>query len=447
MRGVSVRPVVAAVGIGALLVGLGPGALVTSATAEGLSSKLAPVTIRVSVGPNGAQANGSSGAAKVSKGCRYVTFASAATNIKGGGTNTVDTFLVDAVSGRRWLISKALKGKRPNGDSRPNGISRTGRFVAYDSGASNLVPHDGNHAYDVFIRDRDRFRSERISVPAEGGWANGPSYRPAVSAAGRYVAFDSYATNMIADDTSGGFDVFVRDRVERTTERASFGPGGVEANGESTGAAISSSGRFIVYESGASNLVADDSNGFVDVFIYDRVAATTELVSTGLGGAASNDVSLNADISGNGRYVAFTSRATNLVEDDDNGQSDVFVWDRIAKTTTLVSIATSGEQGADDGALYGTLSDDGSVVTFDGFASNVVPHDTNIAPDVFLHSMTSGVTRRVSVSTSGKQGNWGSIASAISGSGRCVVFTASSTNLVPHDTNGDSDILMRRFAS
>jgi hypothetical protein len=412
-------------------------------------TRAAASTVRASVQTGGGEANASSGSSKVSANCRVVTFASAASNLVAGDTKRhVDAFAHDLTSGRTFLVSRALNGERADGDSRPNGLTASGRFIAYYSSASNLVRGDSKEAYDVFVRARTKARSERISVPAEGGWADRESFRPAISAKGRYVAFDSYATNMVPDDLNGGFDVFVRDRVEKTTERVSVDSSGGEADGESTGAAISSNGRFVVFESGADNLDPADTNDFVDVFVHDRKTGTTELVSAGVGGVAADDLSVNSDISGDGRYIAFTSKATNLVDDDANGSiADVFVRDRVADTTQIVSVSSDGLQSVSQESLQGTLSDDGSVVTFDSFSSRLVPHDTNRDPDVFVHFMESGATRRVSVSTTGHQGNLGGLASAIAGGGGCVSFTTGSTNLVPHDTNAAADVLLRRFAS
>lgn len=410
----------------------------------------AATTVRVSVSSGGGQANGSSGASKVSANCRMTTFSSSASNLVHGDTKRwVDVFAHNAKTDETILVSRALGGERANGNSRPNGVSATGRFIAYDSGASNLVKHDDNDQYDVFVRDTTERRSQRISVPAGGGWADGPSYRPAISADGRYVAFDSYATNMVPDDGSGGFDVFVRDRVAKTTERVSIGLGGEDPDGESTGAAISGNGRFVVFESGAENLVDNDGNGFVDVFLYDRDADTTSLISVGSDGSPSNNTfSGIADISANGRYIAFTSTASNLVADDTNGTiADVFVRDRVAETTQLVSVNSAGEQGSDFQSLQGTVSADGAVVTFDSLSSAMVGNDTNDEPDVFVHVMDSGVTKRASVSTGGKQGNLGSVASAIADGGGCVSFTTGANNLVKHDTNDASDILLRTFAT
>ncbi len=403
-------------------------------------------TIRMSVGDMGQQAKGGSGASKVSADGTRIAFGSAAANLVPGDTNHhVDVFVRDRIAGTTSLVTRGRGGAPADGDSRANGISRTGRYVAYDSFATNLVAHDTNGAYDVFVRDLSTTSQERVSVPTGGGQANAESFRPAISGNGRYVAFDSYATNLVPADTNGGFDVFVRDRLLGTTERVSVGSGGLQANGESTGAAITPDGRYVAYESGASNLVEGDDNGQVDVFRYDRRTGITALISVGLGGAPGDALSDLAGLSASGRYAVFTSSAANLVPDDTNGVADVFVRDMVAGTTELVSVDSSGGQ-SNDGSLYGAISDDGNVVTFDSFADNLVEGDTNGNPDVFAHDRRSGATTRISVTSHGGQGNFGSVASSISGNGRFAVFTTAATNLVRGDTNKASDVLLHRLS-
>jgi hypothetical protein len=402
-------------------------------------------TLRTSVGDHGQQANAGSGAAKVSSDGRMIAFGSAATNLVPGDTNRrVDVFVRDRANHTTILVSRGRGGVPADGDSRANGISSTGRYVAYDSSASNLVAHDSNQQYDVFVRDITTFRQDRVSVSTDGAQANAASFRPAISGGGRYVAFDSYATNLVPDDTNGGFDVFVRDRRLGTTQRVSVGQGGQQANGESTGAAITPGGRYVVYESGASNLVDGDVNGQVDVFRYDRHTGVTDLVSAGLGGDPADDLSDLADISASGRYVVFTSKATNLVRGDSNGVSDIFVRDLVRGKTQRVSLGPDAAQ-SDDSSLYGAISDDGQVVTFDSYADNLVPADTNGDPDIFAYDLVAKTTRRVSVSSSGEQADQGSFASSISGDGRIAVFTSSATNLVAGDTNQTSDVFIDRF--
>ena len=414
------------------------------ASPAGTAMAATPFTVRVSVGIPFRQANADSGASKLSTFGRHVTFASAATNLVAGDTNGfADVFVRDRDSSTTRLVSMSRDGGPANGNSRPGGMGIDGRLVVFDSEASNIVSRDSNGAYDVFIRNVSTGTQSRLSVSSSGGQANGPSFRPSISAQGGIVAFDSYATNLVPSDTNGGFDVFVRNRTANTTRRISIGPGGVQANGESTGASVSADGRYVAYESGASNLVADDLNGQVDVFLRDLGTATTELVSIGLGGEPANGLSTTADVSGDGRYVVFTSVATNLVPDDTNGEADVFIRDRATGTTSRLSVDSAGRQGNGQ-SFYGSVSDDGRRVSFDSFADNLVTGDTNGRPDVFVRDGQQATTTRVSVSSSNVQGNQDSVASAISGDGRFVSFTSGASNLVPMDTNGAADIFAHR---
>lgn len=417
---------------------------VVLASPAGMALAATPFTVRASVATPFRQANADSGASKLSTFGRHVTFASAATNLVAGDTNGfTDVFVRDRDNSTTQLVSMARDGRPANGNSRPGGMGNDGRLIVFDSDASNIVSPDTNGAYDVFIRNVSTGTQNRLSVSSTGGQANGPSFRPSMSAQGGIVAFDSYATNLVPGDTNGGFDVFLRNRTANTTRRVSVGPGGIQANGESTGASVSADGRYIVYESGASNLVPDDANGLIDVFLRDLGTATTEIVSVGVGGEPANGNSVIADVSGNGRYVVFTSLASNLVPDDTNGEADIFMRDRATGTTSRLSVSSAGQQGNGQ-SLNGSVSDDGTRVSFDSFADNLVSGDTNGQPDVFVRHRQLATTTRVSVSSSKVEGNQGSVASAISGDGRFVSFTSGASNLVPSDTNGAADIFVHR---
>jgi TolB protein len=174
--------------------------------------------------------------------------------------------------------------QQANGDSSEPAISADGRFVAFASGASNLVAGDTNGTYDVFVRDRKLQVTRRVSVGPGGQQANSSSVGPAISADGRFVAFSSYASNLVAGDTNGTYDVFVRDLVAQVTRRVSVGAGGQQANSNSSDPAISAGGRFVAFVSVASNLVAGDTNHWDDVFVRDRFAQVTRRVSVGSGG-------------------------------------------------------------------------------------------------------------------------------------------------------------------
>jgi Tol biopolymer transport system component len=233
-------------------------------------------------------------------------------------------------------------GHQANGLSSSPTISADGRFVAFQSEASNLVPGDTNGHSDVFVRDRAAQVTRRVSVGAGGQQGNGESFEPAISAGGRFVVFWSSASNLVAGDTNNADDIFVRDRFARVTRRISVGLGGQQANGHSEVPAISARGRFVAFSSSASNLVPGDTNGTSDVFVRDRMGQLTRRVSVGSGGQQSNDISFLPTISADGRFVGFTSSASNLVPVDTNNADDIFVRDRFAQVTRRVSVGSGG---------------------------------------------------------------------------------------------------------
>ncbi len=285
--------------------------------------------------------------------------------------------------------------------------------------------------------------TELISLSSTGALGNGRSSYSAMSADGRYLAFTADATNLVDGDTNGVSDVFVRDRETGTTERVSVASDGTQANGHSPSCAISADGRYVAFSSHATNLVASDTNGQEDIFVRDRVAGTTEIVSLSSTGAQATSLCWYPAISGNGQFVAFISSASNLVPGDTNGAEDIFVRDRVAGTTEIVSLSSAGAQGDRSGYLYPSLSADGRYVAFTASATNLVTGDTNNCDDVFVRDRLTGTTERVSVSASGAQGNGTSGECAISADGRYVAFSSSASNLVPGDTNGKTDVFVR----
>jgi Tol biopolymer transport system component len=351
-------------------------------------------TTRVSISTRGTQANSSSyGPAAISANGRYVAFSSSATNLVAGDTNgTTDVFVRDRVTGTTTRVSISTRGAQANGGA--PAISADGRYVAFISSASNLVAGDTDGWQDVFVRDRISRTTTRASVATGGTQANRDSYGPAaISANGRYVAFGSSASNLVARDTNGTSDVFVRDRVSGTTTRASVAAHGTQGNRVSAQPAISANGRYVAFGSNASNLVAGDTNGIVDVFVRDRVAGATTRVDVSTRGAQTAhtdpDTTLEDSeqptISADGRYVAFLSGAGNLVTRDTNAARDVFVRDRVTGTTTRVSVATAGTQ-ANQRSSEPAISSDGRYVTFFSDASNLVAGDTNGSSDVFVRA-------------------------------------------------------------
>jgi hypothetical protein len=286
--------------------------------------------------------------------------------------------------GETTRVSLASDGAQGNHASCAASISADGRFVAFSSSASNLAPGDTNDALDIFVHDRQTGATTRVSLASDGSEANGYSWRASISADGRLVAFDSKASNLAPDDTNGFLDVFVHDRQTGATTRVSLASDGGEGNGDSAYASISADGRLVAFASWASNLTPNDTNDTWDVFVHDRQTGATTRVSLDSGSEAKNGHSWRASISADGRLVAFDSEASNLVPDDTNVTWDVFVHDRQTGATTRVSLASDGGEGNGDSA-YASISADGRLVAFDSWASNLTPDDTNGDSDVFVH--------------------------------------------------------------
>ena len=335
-------------------------------------------------------------------------------------------------------VSIGPGGVEGDGDSRYPSLSADGRWLAFDSAATNLVPGDTNGSFDVFVRDLQTGVTTRVSVDSSGVQGDGDSMAPAMAAEGRYVAFESTATNLIPGDTNAFSDIFVHDLLTHTTTRVSVTSSGAQAHSLSQACSISSDGRYVAFESYAANLVPGDTNHSIDVFVRDVVAGTTPRASVDSGGAQGDNMSAEAFISANGRVVAFVSFATNLVPNDTNGWGDAFVHDLLTGATTRVSVDSAGAQ-ADSGSVFPTLSADGRFVTFSSPASNLVPGDTNAEFDVFVRDLQAGSTTRMSVDSSGAQGNASSIHSPGTPSGRFIAILSLASNLVAGDSNGSED--------
>ena len=301
------------------------------------------------------------------------------------------------------LVSLASNGAQGNDDSAGTAtISGYGRFVAFSSFASNLVLGDSNNKQDIFVRDRLDGTTVRVSVNSGGTQADADSYSPTINADGHYVVFTSSAANLVAGDANGFHDVFLRDLNTGTTSRVSAGGLG-EANNNSGSADINGIGRYVVFDSAASNLVAGDTNNGFDIFLRDVVMGSTDRLSVSSSEVQAIGDSFFPSISADGRYVAFHSDAPNLVANDTNGVNDVFVRDVVSDTTTRVSVRSNGTQanGESDGA---SMSADGRYVAFISKATNLVSGDTNVKSDIFVHDMVTGATTRVSLNNGGSRG-------------------------------------------
>jgi len=420
--------------------------------ADGRPSLALPgITERVSVASDGSQGDEDSDSPTISADGRYVAFRSSAANLVDGVTVHAAPILVhDRQTGLTELVSVDSAGNQGNRFSEFPTISADGRYVAFHSRATNLVDDDTNDAGDIFVHDRQTGITERVSVDSAGNQGNDVSYQSAISADGRYVAFDSLASNLVAGDTNGTTDVFVHDRQTGLTERVSVESAGNQGNAYSFWPAISADGRYVAFESGASNLVVGDTalcgppsytHHCQDIFVHDRQTGLNELVSVDSAGNQGNDTSSQAAISADGRYVAFESWASNLVPGDTNGTTDVFVHDRQTGLNELVSVDSAGNQGHTYSSSP-AISADGRHVTFSSAASNLVPGDTNSSGDVFVHDRQTGITERVSVDSGDNQADGASSSSVISADGRYVAFQSDAFNLVPGETLCASDIFV-----
>jgi Tol biopolymer transport system component len=411
------------------------------------ASGAAETTQRVSLSSTGEEGNDDSVIWRVSWSIswdgRYVAFESRASNLVPGDTNGCrDIFVRDLQLGITERVSVDTGGTQGDADSRRPSISADGRYVAFVSIASNLVPGDTNGRSDIFVHDRKTAVTELVSVVSGTIQANHDSNDPSISADGRFVAFDSNASNLIPGDTNGAKDVFVKDRQTGTIECVSVTSDGALGNDSSLLGSISGDGRFVAFESYAYNLVSGDTNQSADVFVHDRQTRTTELASMSSAGLQGNGESSTASISADGRNVVFQSAATNLVSADTNGAVDIFLHDRSAGSTELVSVSSVGAQ-ANNSCFEPLISSGGGIVAFDSGASNLVPGDTNAQLDVFVRDLQRGITERVSISSAGVEASGYSWFPSLSGNGLYVIFASWATDLVPGDTNQATDVFVR----
>ena len=425
------------------LIGLGP-ARVAQAQSAG-------ATIRVSVASDGTQGNNDASInniAPLSADGRYVAFVSSASNLVPGDTNGIeDVFVHDRQTGQTTRVSISSDGTQGNAASNHPSISGDGRYVMFVSTASNLVLDDTNGFLDVFVHDRQTLQTTRVSVASDGAQSNGglvQSPWASISADGRYVAFSSSATNLAPDDTNGLIDVFVHDRETGQTSRVSVASDDSQANDGSVNPVISANGRYVAFDSFASNLVSDDTNGNPDEFVHDIQTGQTTRVSVASDGTQANGLSSTPAISADGRYIAFTSPATNLVIGDMNNAADVFVHDRQTGQTIRVSVTSAGTEGNLESYTYpASISADGRYVVLYSYAFNLTSNDTNVsAADIFVHDRLTGQTTLASIGSDGMPGSDSSYHPAISADGRYVTFVSGNT-LVPGDTNGFLDTFVQ----
>jgi Tol biopolymer transport system component len=422
----------------AAVAGLAPALIAPAAAAVAA----VPGTGRVSVATDGTPADGPSLSSAISANGRFVAFESSATTLVPGDTNGVDdVFLHDRRTGTTTRVSVSSAGAQADHVSGSPAISANGRFVAFASYAANLVPGDTNDWYDVFVHDTRTGSTERISVPAGGGQADGDNYSPTITADGRYVVYESQAGNLVPG--AGPGNVLRHDRRTGRTTVVSVTPDGQPA-GESSSGTVSPNGRYVAFVSWHTGLVPGDTNAEGDVFLRDLATGATVRA-----GVADDETELAAGSRGTSvsdtGLVAFWSDSP-AVADDTNGLADAFVRDPAAGTTVRVSVSNAGGPG-DAPSDSPVISAGGRYVAFHSGATGLVGSDTNGGLfDVFLRDLRTGRTTLISRSGGGTQGDLDSINPRITPDGRHVVYNSDATNLVPGDTNGQLDVFVTDLA-
>lgn len=429
-----------------IALGLLAGGAAATATAGTASNEL------VDVSSAGVLANDPPVFSSVSKGGRLVVFDNDADNlVAGDDNNRTDVFLRNTVTNKTTRLSVGRRGREANGDSFDPVISANGRYVAFASVARNLVKGDGNRNGDIFVRDLRNRRTTLVSAGRGGAEANGFSFGPAISAGGHHVAFLSEATNLVKKDRNRRrADVFVTDLRSGKTRLVSVGRQRKGSNGsnESATPAISRNGRYIAWESKATNLALPATDGTPNIFRRDMKARKTELVSVEHDGGPGTDESRSPQISGDGTIVTFSSESALMTNPgipavaDTNGVSDVFYRDMQADATARASVATGGGEGTGESAgIFSSrppISLNGRWIAFSSEADNLVGDDGSGFGDVFVHDTVNDTTVRVSLADGGGDPNRASDLPAISPNGSHVVFRSSASNLgpvVPGDTD------------
>ena len=397
------------------------------------------VSFRVVSSAPSSVANGVSDSPSVSDDGSMIAYRSDATNTTLGDTNLASDVMVRSrLSGLVSEVSVSSSGARGNSVSLSPSISRDGTHVAFQSYATNLVSDDTNGVADVFERNLTTGKTIAVSRSSTGAQANGYSESPSVSSDGRYVAFASTASNLVLGQSNGLENVFVRDTLTKTTTIASVDSLGIEGNGRSYSPSISGDGRYVAFASDASNLVAGDTNGVTDVFLRDTVAGTTVRVSVDSNGNQGAGRSYSPSLSGDGLHVAFVTRSSFDPSDSNSGGSDIYVRNLAAGTTVWASVG-SFQPSAPYIADHPSISDDGSYVAYDSNAQ-LVGFNGNYYVMVLEYGLVTGQTTFLSMDSWRNEANGDSYAPSISGNSVVTAFVTAATNLIADNTDGFTNV-------
>ncbi|MFA7170003.1 MAG: metallophosphoesterase, partial [Candidatus Paceibacterota bacterium] len=346
------------------------------------------VNERINLAPDGGDANGQSSRAAISNDGSYVAFESSATNLVSDKTDgsSSDIFLRDLTNNTTILVSRGLDGE-PAGHSSNSSIGgENGRYISFESEATNLVPDDTNGRPDVFVYNIDTKEIKCASLTPDGSIGDGYSNKPFLSSAGDFVVFSSTSTNLVTGDTNGRegrSDIFVRDLNTDETERVSLSWDGKETYGSFNEASISPDGRYVSFYSPGYYLFPDDTERWSDTFVYDRTDKSLERISVSADGQQGNSDSYQASMSAGGQYAVFSSYADNLVAGDTNAIPDVFIRNQSTNEIKILSSASDGTQGNNQSYPSG-ITPDGKYILMISFASNLVKGDLNNATDTFI---------------------------------------------------------------
>jgi Tol biopolymer transport system component len=403
----------------------------------------AGVTTLGSLAPAGVQGDGHSDNGTISVTGRFVVFQSSCGNFDPADpvVGSTNIYLRDVKKDTTRLASLSSAGLLSDGyDAFPT-VSRNGRYVVWESNATNLVEGDTNAKFDIFVRDMQKGLTTRVSVATDGTEGDADSLNPSVSDNGRWIAFDSAATNLVAGDTNARQDCFLHDRKTGVTTRTSLDENGNQVSKNSVSPEISGNGRYMLIPSEAG-LVAGDLGVAFDIYVRDLKTGALSWVSPNTVGAEGSGGCGSASISSNGRWVAFESSADDLVEGDANGVADIFVRDRKAATTTRVSLGPAGAE-ADMHCVRPHIAGNGKAVAFESIATTLVTGDANGKWDAFVADLKLGTTTLASVSTGGAQADEDSSKTSITRNGRLVSFFSTSALLVAGDANAATDVFIR----
>ena len=406
---------------------------------------LAADTQLVSRNSLGRQGNGDSSECVLSSDGHVVAFTSFSTNlVSGDGNNTCDIFVRDLRTGITECASVNPGGMTGNDQSVFPCLSSDGRFVAFTSNASDLVPNDTNGGSDIFVKDRSTGVLERVSVSSNGSQADDGSYLPSMSADGRFVSFTSSAQNLVPYVWRGVPNVFVRDRTTQATVCVTYVAAHSQPQSDSydVWSSLSPDGRFIAFETYSDYLVPGDVNGLPDVFLRDFSTDSLQALTQRSMGNHTGYLRNSVALSSTGRFLAFASPLSDFVPGDSNGVDDIFVYDRQRGHVERASIDSTGSE-ANAATRVASISSNGRYVAFVSYADNLVAGDHNGWADVFVRDRQLGLTERVSVGPRGEEATLFSDDPSISADGRYVVFSSPAPNLAPDDSNGYSDIFIR----